>query len=328
MDKNFTQEDLYKLSAVEIYKLILSGRLKIFPKGFWQRPEAENNAVEITKYLIEDILKWEDKDIKQNISSETFRQNRLIGMFRSVFEGSTYKTINATYPDKFKPWELNCVSQGYWTIETGIAATKWLVEEKLKWTYEDIKQKLSRNVFKQNGLDGMFLMVFNCSTYKAINYTYPGRFKPWELNCVPKKYWTIETGTESTKWLIEEKLKWTDEDIKQNLSAETFKENGLGIMLVQMFKSSPYKAINATYPSRFKPWELKSVSKGYWTIETGIEATKWLIETKLKWTDEDVKQKLSLNVFKQNGLYGMLEVIFESSPYKSISAAYPERFNK
>ncbi|MBU3145845.1 hypothetical protein [Clostridium sp. CF012] len=65
----------------------------------------------------------------------------------------------------------------YWTLETGIEATKWLVEEKLKLSTYDINKKLSRNVFNEYGLGGMLRRCFNRSVFKALNSTYPDRFK-------------------------------------------------------------------------------------------------------------------------------------------------------
>ena len=39
------------------------------------------------------------------------------------------------------------------------------------------------------------------------------------------------------------------------------------------------------------------------------EATIWLIEEKLKWSDEDVRRNLSKNTFKENSLRGMLRCV-------------------
>jgi hypothetical protein len=89
------------------------------------------------------------------------------------------------------------------------------------------------------------------------------------------------------KWLIEERLKWSDEEIKSKLSQETFKENGLNGVL-RYFNSSPYQAMEAAYPGRFKKWEFTQM--GMWEGEEGLklakEATRWLIEKKLKWSDD------------------------------------------
>jgi len=72
------------------------------------------------------------------------------------------------------------------------------------------------------------------------------------------------------------------------------------------------------------PWQFKHTTNCYWTAETGIEATKWLIEKKLKWSESDIKEKLSRDVFLENGLNGMLQGCFEQSYKKAIRSAYPD----
>ena len=73
-------------------------------------------------------------------------------------------------------------------------------------------------------------------------------------------------------------------------------------MLTNLFNGSPYLAIENAYPGKFKPWELPSVHKKIWNLETAREATIWLIEEKLKWDDDDIKEKLSANTFIKNSL--------------------------
>jgi len=65
MTARIYNDEFYKLSAIELYKMVIREDIKRFPNGFWKRPEAEQNAVEITKYLIADILVWKDADIKE-----------------------------------------------------------------------------------------------------------------------------------------------------------------------------------------------------------------------------------------------------------------------
>ena len=98
----------------------------------------------------------------------------------------------------------------------------------------------------------------------------------------PMGYWEDkENGMKVTKWLIEEKLKLTDEVLKEQLSVKLFKDNGLKGMLERCFDGSLYEAINNAYPSKYKVWEFKNVPRDYWTIDTGIKATKWLLEDTL-----------------------------------------------
>ena len=164
----------------------------------------------------------------------------------------------------------------------------------------------------------MLFILFNNSPYFAIENAYPGKFKPWEFSKVPNNFWNLKTASEATIWLIEEKLKWSDEDVRRNLSQNTFKENSLRGMLDVLFNGSPYLAIENAYPGKFKPWEFTQVPNHFWNLKTAKEVTIWLIEEKLKWSDEDVKQKLSLNTFKQYSLTGMLNYLFNIDPHQPV----------
>ena len=299
---------------------------KQFPKGVWNCNEKYDNAKEVTKTLIEKVLKWSDDEIKRKLSANIFRKYLLTGMLNVLFNGGAYLAIENAYPGKFKPWEVTRVSKNFWNMETAKEATIWLIEEKLKWSENDIKEKLSANIFIQNSFTSILNDLFNGSPYLIIENAYPGKFKPWELLSVPKKFWNLETAKEATIWLIEEKLKWSDEDIKQKLSANIFIKNSLTGMLNVLFNGSAYLAINNAYPGKFKPWEFTQVPNHFWNLKTASEATTWLIEEKLKWSDEDIKQKLSANIFIKNSLTGMLNVLFNGSPYLAIENAYPGKF--
>ena len=298
---------------------------KQFPKDIWNYNSKYDNAKVVTKTLIEKVLKWSDDEIKRKLSANIFIQNSLYGMLVILFNGSPYLAIENAYPGKFKPWELPCVSNSFWNLKTAKEATIWLIEEKLKWNDDDIKEKLSANTFIKNSLTSI-ISLFNGSPYLAIENAYPGKFKPWELPSVPKKNWNVKTAREATIWLIEEKLKWSDEDVRRNLSQNTFKENSLRGMLDVLFNGSPYFAIENAYPGKFKAWEFAKVPKNFWNLKTASEATIWLIEEKLRWSDEDVRRNLSQNTFKENSLRGMLDVLFNGSPYLAIDNAYPGKF--
>ena len=208
--------------------------------------------------MIEDVLKWSEEDVVRKLNGKTFTDNKLGGMFASVFNRSTYATINNAYPEKYKPWQFEYAPKSYWTKETAVEATIWLIEEKLKWSEEDVVKKLSQKIFYDNGLRGM-LRVFDGSPYAAINNAYPEKYKPWQFANVPKSYWTKETAAGATRWLIEEKLKWSEDTLLENLSARIFRENGLRGMLNAVFVNSPYAAINNAYPGKY----VKSDFYGY-----------------------------------------------------------------
>lgn len=324
-----SKADLYKLGAVEIYKEVLKGDvIKTFPKGFWTRPDAYDNASKCIRYLFEVILKYSRQEILKNNNQSIYKKYKLGGMLAICFNNSPYQAIDCAYKGRFKEWEFKYVPMGYWTEENGIKATRWLIIEKLKLSKEDLKEQLSNRLFYDNGLGGMLSNCYNNSPYLAIESAFPGVFKVWEFKNVPMGYWTKENGVLATRWLIDEKLKISKEELKKHLSAGLFKENGLDSMLNYCFKGSPYLAIDCAYPGLFKEWEFNQVRRNFWTKEKGVEATRWLIEQKLKLTTDELRDVLSVKLFTDNGLGGMLQNCYGGSPYLAIESAYHGVFKK
>ena len=342
------EELLKKLSQKTFYDNRLRGMLKIFdcspyaainnayPDKYkpWQFANVPNSywtketAAEATRWLIEEKLKWSEEELLKKLGKKTFYDNGLKGMLTNVFDSSPYAAINNAYPDKYKPWQFANVPNSYWTKETAAEATRWLIEEKLKWSEEDVLKKLRQKTFHDNMLSGMLMRIFKDSPYLAMNATYPGKYKPWQFAYVPNSYWTKESAIKATKWLIEEKLKWSEEELFKGLSIKIFRKYGLSGMINNVYNNSPYSAINSAYPDKYKPWQFPNVPLSYWNNETAAEATKWLIEEKLKWSEEDVVKKLSQKIFYDNGLRGMLARVFDGSPYAAINNAYPGKYVK
>ena len=141
---------------------------KNFPHGTWNCDEKYENAKNVTKALIEKVLKWSDDDIKEKLSANTFRKYSLTGMFIILFNASPYLAIDNAYPGKFKQWDLPSVSKKFWNMETAREATIWLIEEKLKWSDEDVKEKLTLNTFKENSLKSMLNYLFNIDSHQPV----------------------------------------------------------------------------------------------------------------------------------------------------------------
>lgn len=134
----------YNLSPVEVYNMVLRGdAVKRVPQGFWQGKEGLENAKKLIKYLFEERLEWNDEQVLKNLSAKVFYDNRLGGMLQILFDSHPIEAYNFAYPGKFKPWEFRQVPANFWSRETGIAATKWLIEEKLKWSDNEVIEKLT-----------------------------------------------------------------------------------------------------------------------------------------------------------------------------------------
>lgn len=250
------------LTCIEVYEMVLKNEIKQFPSRFWQ-DISDLELKELLKYFFETKLEWTIDDIKNNMNSYIFGEYKLSGMAQTIFEGSPFKVVDFTYPNKIKEWELNWATLNYWTMDKCIEVTKEILKKE-EWTEEDIKTKPVYELLKKYGVTTIYVSNFNGTSYNLINAIYPNKFKPWEILYAPKNYWNVETGKQAIKWMIEEKLKWTTEDIKEKYGYNIFKKFKLNGMLNAVFKSSPYKAINATYPNRFKEEDFKHVPINYW----------------------------------------------------------------
>lgn len=313
------------IDIVDVYKLVWSGRLKMFPHFTWTGEEGISNAIKCTKYLIENILKWDTEQVKQKLNINTFLDNKLGGMMTIIFSSSPYTALNYAYPDTYKPWEMAMCPLNTWDDETSIIATKWLIEEKLCWSEQEMKEKIDIDYFIDYGLQGMLHTTYNGSVKKAITSAYP-HVKDEELLQLRILYdYTEEDGIKMIKELIEVKLKWNKDDVKENLIYETFVDNDLENLINKLYDGSPYKAIDTAYPGEYKPWELKKLPKEARSYDIAIKALVWLFEEQLTWTDKDYKDKLNYEVFKQYGLIGILNKYFDCSPYKAFNTIYPDR---
>lgn len=279
-------------------------------------------SIETMKKLFNEELKWDENDIKRNLTSKTFKQYGLESMFKILYNQSPYNAIKELYPD-IKPWELKRVPRNFWNKETRIEALKWLFNDKLKWDKDDIKINVTSQVFKQYGLYSMLHSAYNGTVYNAVREIYPD-IKPWELKSIniPSNYWDNNNQLE---WLFNEELKWDENDIKEKMTIQVFKKYGMYNIILNSYGGSTYNAIKEIYPN-IKPWELKLVSmpNNFWNKETRIEALNWLFNEKLKWNKDDIKLKLSKRIFCENGLKTLLHVEYGGSPYKAINELYPD----
>lgn len=226
--------------------------LSSLPRNYWNN----DTAREATIWLIDEILNFSDEDITTKLRLTHFNENGLSTLV-TFFHSKLYDIINNAFPDKFFPWQFSYSPHKYWNKITAKKATIWLINEKLKWNDEEIKANLTVSIFAENGLFGMLRKVFNESPYAAINNAFPGRFFPWELPSVPRNYWNYNTAKEATIWLIEKKLKWSDEMVKANIDAIVFLQNGLMHMLTKVFGGSTFEALENAYPGKYKKNELK-----------------------------------------------------------------------
>lgn len=232
--------------------MVLSKEIKKFPNEFWKGEDSIARGIACMKYIMEDVLKLNNENCISHINKSFFAKNKLTGMLYYVFDDSPYKALNAVYPGRYMPWEMNMTPSGYWNdIDNAIKSIKWLIEEKLHLSEDEIKKVYSKKIYRENRLEGMLQTCFQGSPYLAINTAYPCKYKEWEFSLCPREFWCRETAITAVKWLIEDILNYSHDDICKNITISFFKKHGIFGALYAM-KWGPYDAINAAYPNQFK----------------------------------------------------------------------------
>lgn len=231
--------------------------------------------------------------------------NNTIEIYKKVLSGEIKK-----FPYGF--WKKNNT-----ITKNTIICTKYLLNDILKWSINDIKKKLTIKIIRQYKLYGM-LENYNNSIYMLLETVYPNTFQPWELKCVPMGYWECkENRLKALNWFCL-KTGMNEYNIKDKLTTYNFNYYGLGALLESKYNNSPYLALNELYPNKYKIWEVSKVSRGYWLNRNNCRlATLWLIN-KLNLSYDDLNNELKKEDFYDNGLGCMLKTTYKDSHYLAI----------
>ncbi|MBI2549429.1 DUF4046 domain-containing protein [Candidatus Woesearchaeota archaeon] len=223
---------------------------------------------------------------------------------------------------------------GFWKFDGKRHAKiliRYLIEEKLRLkNIERFPSWFTRFFLQEYKLLSMLHVGFH-SLHAVINNAYPGRFKPWQMAYISENYWKQQKHRiEAVHWLIHERLHIRRlGDVPKNLTSASFYEHNLGGILDNFHKRWYFDAIEEAYPGRFHPWEFRWAPKRYWEGEQGKrhvrEATKWLIEEKLKIPISQIPTTITTRFLRKHRLTRVL-VACNNSPAVVIENAYPGRF--
>jgi hypothetical protein len=157
--------------------------------------------------------------------------------------------------------KIEKMPRGIWSNpENPRKVVRYLLEEKLGWSKEDIQKKFSGRVLKENKLRGLLKVVYDFRVYNVLQDVYPCEFLPWEIKEVPRGYWDdIDNCRRATEWLLEDQLEWSKEDIKQKYSSSVFHQHGLPHLYRAGWRGDAWRAIEETYPGEFKREEMKNL---------------------------------------------------------------------
>ena len=139
--------------------------------GFWLE---EKNRREYMKWLIqkENIDPSKITDLSK-ISSSLIDRNH--GRRAREYGGGVYNLVLLIAEVDVKEWQV--INVAHWDDEKASCAIKWLLKEKLNWSYEEIATNITPQVFYNYGLGGLFSNYFKNNMIKALNHVYPAKFK-------------------------------------------------------------------------------------------------------------------------------------------------------
>lgn len=164
-------EDIYT-----IHKLVLSGALVRFPEKTWSQPqEAKFTLIKLTRHTVIEKLKWERSDFCNQFCLAVIKKYRLNGGFGKVYNRNIFPFVTEAFPEwEVRPWELrkSRVPAYFWNNKTAVEATRWLVEEVLKWDLEKAQNEIANSHFHKNNLGGM-LRTLKIGAVEAVTMAYP-----------------------------------------------------------------------------------------------------------------------------------------------------------
>lgn len=235
---------------IGIYNRVLKGyfyykgkkiSVKTFPNGFWNKEV----AVELVRYYVIDLLKMTREEYIEKATFNFFSKARLMSAIK-LFNSSTIKLSESAFPEwNIKAWELKSCPNSFLDSKTNCAKImKWIcAKEGIHRNKELFCEKMNIELFRKYGLARAVVKMGGL--YNYVEYVYPGKYKPWDLNI---NEITDDIAIQAVRWLIEEKLKWGKEEVCKEITAKVFSDNGLDSILLHKFNHSPLKALEAVYP--------------------------------------------------------------------------------
>ncbi len=255
-----------KCDPIVVYNAVVTGELKKFPNNYMTKPIAKV----LVKHVIIDGLDFKREDICKKLNFPLLSEYNLGGV-RKRFEDCIYTMVNYIFEDmKIFEWELNKVTANFWEKEENRIRFIIWVAEKEELDIRKIKDVRKINADLINEYGGSKMLKESDGLHSVIIKASGNLHKEWQF--IKINTWTDKKAIEAVKWLIEEKLKWSREDVCANLTAETFYDNDLGGLLSKTCSNSPIKALEKAYPGQYKKEDLIRGEKKKKSIERMMES--------------------------------------------------------
>lgn len=246
--------DYDKLTPLQVYDCLLSRDLLKFPNTF-VTPE---NMKKIIREVILNKQKLSRQEICEKLSYDYLKDLKLGGS-RRAFDDNIFQLITYCFPEmNIKYWELKRVEAGFWSKEENRREYMlWLAEkEKIDLANIGDLKKIDARLINAN--HGSKALKFG-GVYGLILLVAMVEVKEWQV--IKMSAWNKEKAIAAIKWLIEEKLKWSHDEVVEKINARIFYANDLGGMLCKFCDNSPLKALQIAYPGEYH--KLKNIKPEY-----------------------------------------------------------------
>lgn len=238
------KRDYLKMTPMEVYALVATGKLKVFPNNYLDK--------EIIKEIVRNVILvvhcYSREDVLNKVNHRFF-QNNFLGGARKFFDGQDYKMIAYCFPEwDIKPWEYVKVRPNFWEDKANQKEfVLWIAKkENLDATTKEGLRKITAATI--NRYRGSKPMVYAGGLYELLDTVSPGKYKKWEI--IKMVSWSQQEIIDATKWLIEEKLKYTPEQVCK-IKVADFAKNNLDGMLQKACNHSILKALELAYPGKY-----------------------------------------------------------------------------
>lgn len=249
---SYTKIDWNLLDPIDVWNSVLQGELKVFPNNYLDKDICKK----LIRTLVIDQLHLSREEILK--VNWKFLAKYKLGGTRKFLTGGIYGAINFCFPElKIKEWELPNVTKRFWNSqENRTRFVKWVAnKENLSLSKMSDIRKFSSDLFISYG--GSKALKYAGSLYNLLKPAVSKELDFHEWNLVKINTWNEEKTIKAVRWLIEEKLKWSHEEVYNNISASVFYKNDLGGMLSKFCNNSPLKALQIAYPGEYS--SLKNV---------------------------------------------------------------------
>lgn len=232
------------MNPVDVHALVVRGKLGKFPNGYLDKDKIKT----ILRHLLLNVYKYTREDVITKIDHQFFQRN-LLGGIRKFFEYGDNEAIIYSFPEwDIKHWEFRKVSANFWSKEENRRDyVLWICsKENLDATKKDDLRKITAQmIFKYHGSKAM---KYSGGLYELLDTVEKGKYKKWEITRMTS--WSIPEVIEATKWLIDEKLNYTPEQVCK-IKVEDFAKNNLDGMLQKECNHSILTALELAYPGKY-----------------------------------------------------------------------------